>query len=154
LTIAGSGELTLSGSDSYTGGTTVSGGTLDIANPSALSQSGLVTIGSGGRLVLGSGGGIGALLAAGADIVDPLSTPLSGSSPAAADAAALVALGTPADGAAAASGDEPSASGPLASLPPGNASTAVPEPTSIAMGLAAFGGLGLWVLVRRKVRRG
>ena len=57
-------QLTLSGTNTYTGGTTISGGTLDIAAPSALSGSGLVTIGGGGRLVLGSGAGIGALLAA------------------------------------------------------------------------------------------
>ena len=60
----GSGSLTLSGTNTYTGGTTVSGGTLDIAAPSALSGSGLVTIAAGGRLVLGSGAGIGALLVA------------------------------------------------------------------------------------------
>ena len=64
LALSGSGALTLSGTNTYTGGTTVSGGTLDIAAPSALSGSGLVTIAAGGRLVLGSGAGIGALLAA------------------------------------------------------------------------------------------
>ena len=64
LTLSGGGSLTLSGANTYTGGTTVSGGTLDIAAPSALSGSGLVTIAAGGRLVLGSGAGIGALLAA------------------------------------------------------------------------------------------
>ena len=64
LALAGSGALTLSGTNAYTGGTTVSGGTLDIAAPSALSGSGLVTIAAGGRLVLGSGAGIGAMLAA------------------------------------------------------------------------------------------
>ena len=64
LALSGSGQLTLSGTNAYTGGTTVSGGTLDIAAPSALAGSGLVTIAAGGRLVLGSGAGIGALLAA------------------------------------------------------------------------------------------
>ena len=64
LALSGSGALTLSGTNTYSGGTTVSGGTLDIAAPSALSGSGLVTIAAGGRLVLGSGAGIGALLAA------------------------------------------------------------------------------------------
>ena len=53
LAISGSGELTLSGTNAYTGGTTVSGGTLDIAAPIALSGSGLVTIAAGGRLVFG-----------------------------------------------------------------------------------------------------
>ena len=64
LTLSGGGSLTLSGSDSYTGGTTISGGTLTVATPAALPGSGLVTIGSGGRLVLGNGSGIGSVLAA------------------------------------------------------------------------------------------
>ena len=33
VTLAGGGELILSGSDTYTGGTTISGGTLDFASP-------------------------------------------------------------------------------------------------------------------------
>ena len=64
VTQTGSGELILAGSNTYSGGTTINGGTLDITSPSALSGSGLVTIAAGGRLVLGSGAGIGALLAA------------------------------------------------------------------------------------------
>ena len=40
LAISGSGELTLSGTNAYTGGTTVSGGTLDIAAPSACPAAG------------------------------------------------------------------------------------------------------------------
>ena len=81
--ISGSGELTLSGTNSYYGGTTVSGGTLDIAAPSALSGSGLVTIAAGGRLVLGSGAGIGALLTA--------SSPISSEAAALSAAAAIPA---------------------------------------------------------------
>ncbi len=64
LTVTGGGALTISDSDTYTGGTTISGGTLTIASAAALPSSGLVTIGGGGRLVLGSGSGIGAPLAA------------------------------------------------------------------------------------------
>ena len=64
LTLSGSGELTLSGTDTYSGGTTLNGGALEIAAASALPGSGLVSISGGGRLVLGSGAGIGALLAA------------------------------------------------------------------------------------------
>ena len=82
LALSGSGQLTLSGTNAYSGGTTISGGTLDIAAPSALSGSGLVTIAAGGRLVLGSGAGIGALLAA--------------SLPASSDAVALSAASIPA----------------------------------------------------------
>ena len=52
VTLTGGGELILSGPDKYTGGTTVTGGTLDFASPAALSSSGIVTIQSGGEVVL------------------------------------------------------------------------------------------------------
>ena len=121
-------QLTLSGTNTYTGGTTVSGGTLDIAAPSALAGSGLVTIAAGGRLVLGSGAGIGALLAA--------------SSPASSDAVALSAAAS----VPATIGGYESASGNMATLggaPPlsqggggsavGGTAAAVPEPGTIAL---------------------
>jgi fibronectin-binding autotransporter adhesin len=51
LTKSGNGTLTLSGANEYTGGTTVaSGGTLKLANASALSSSSSVTVSSGGTL--------------------------------------------------------------------------------------------------------
>ena len=56
LSVSGGGALILSGTNTYSGGTTVRGGTLDMAAGSALPSSGLLTIGSGGRLVLGGGG--------------------------------------------------------------------------------------------------
>ena len=64
LTMSGNGELVLTGANAYSGGTTISAGTLEIAAASALPGSGLVSISGGGRLVLGSGAGIGALLSA------------------------------------------------------------------------------------------
>ena len=64
LTMSGNGELVLTGANTYSGGTSVSGGVLEIAAASALPGSGLVSISGGGRLVLGSGSGIGALLSA------------------------------------------------------------------------------------------
>ena len=67
LSLSGGGELMLGGTDTYTGGTTISNGTLGMTTASALPSSGLVTIGSGGRLVLGGGSGIGALLGASSD---------------------------------------------------------------------------------------
>ena len=143
LALSGNGALTLSGTNSYTGGTTVSGGTLDIAAPSALSGSGLVTIAAGGRLVLGSGAGIGALLAA--------------SAPVGSDAVALSATAaTPAT-----IGEYESASGNTATpggdaLPPGGvgsavggSAAAVPEPGTIVL-LAA--GVVILAVVRRRSR--
>ncbi len=53
LTKSGNGILTLSGANEYTGNTTVaSGGTLKLANASALSSSSSVTVSSGGTLDL------------------------------------------------------------------------------------------------------
>ena len=144
LTLSGSGELTLSGTNAYTGGTTVSGGTLDIAAPSALAGSGLVTIAAGGRLVLGSGAGIGALLAA--------------SSPVGSGAVALSAAAS----APATIGGYENKSGSMATLggaPPlsqggggsavGGTAAAVPEPGSLAL-LAI--GVGLLAFARRRRR--
>ena len=141
MALSGSGKLTLSGTNAYTGGTTVSGGTLDIAAPSALSGSGLVTIAAGGRLVLGSGAGIGALLAA--------------SSPVGSGAVALSAPSVPAtiggyenesENMATLGGAPPLSQGGGGSAVGGTAA-AVPEPAAIAL-LAA--GVLAAATVRRK----
>ena len=68
LSVSGGGALILSGTDQYTGGTTVNAATLALTSSNALPTSGLLTIGSGGRLVLGGGAGIGALLGASSPI--------------------------------------------------------------------------------------
>ena len=60
----GPGTAVLAGANAYTGSTTVSGGTLEIAAPAALPSASAIVISGGGRLVLGSGAGIGALLTA------------------------------------------------------------------------------------------
>ncbi len=54
VTIAGGGILILSGSNSYTGGTTVSGGTLDFSTPNATPSTGIVTATTGGYVALGA----------------------------------------------------------------------------------------------------
>jgi autotransporter-associated beta strand protein len=51
VTLSGSGSLVLSGSNSYTGGTTVDGGTLILTNPSAIAANTSLTIGAGGILI-------------------------------------------------------------------------------------------------------
>ena len=62
LALSGGGSLTLSGSNSYSGGTTVGGGTLNATTRLRRCPTrGLISVGSGGRLVLGGGSGIGAV---------------------------------------------------------------------------------------------
>ena len=143
LALSGSGELTLSGTNTYTGGTTVSGGTLDIAVPSALSGSGLVTIAAGGRLVLGSGAGIGALLAA-SPPADSGAVALSG----AASAPATICGYENASGSMATLGGAP----PLSQGGGGSAvsgtAAAVPEPGTIA--LLAAGAVAAAALRRKR----
>ena len=68
VSLSGGGALILSGTSGYTGGTNVDGSVLAATAASALPSSGLMTIGSGGRLVLGGGSGIGALLGASSPI--------------------------------------------------------------------------------------
>ena len=57
LTKVGGGQLTLSGVNGYTGGTTVSDGTLAIANGGALPSGTSLTVGAGGEVVFGSAAG-------------------------------------------------------------------------------------------------
>ena len=54
LVKTGNGILILTGTNTYTGGTTVDGGTLDFAGPAATPTAGIVTVNSGGRVVLGA----------------------------------------------------------------------------------------------------
>ena len=55
LTLSGNGQLILSGSNSYTGGTTVNGGTLLIVDSDALPAGQSLSIGSGGTLIFDAG---------------------------------------------------------------------------------------------------
>jgi autotransporter-associated beta strand protein len=80
----GAGMLTLSGVNTYTGGTTVLAGALDVTSPSALASNGVLTIDSGGLMILGSTSGGGD--AAPADTSSP--------APAAATAATSTTAGT------------------------------------------------------------
>ena len=58
----GAGELILAGSDSYTGGTLVTDGTLAIASPEGLPDGGSLVIGAGGSALFGAGIQVGAVL--------------------------------------------------------------------------------------------
>ena len=52
LTKAGTGTLTLTGTADYSGGTDVTAGTLEFAGAAALSSTGILTIASGGEVML------------------------------------------------------------------------------------------------------
>ena len=54
LVMSGSGTQVLAGTNTYTGGTTVSSGTLDFAGPDATPSEGIVTVNPGGYVVLGA----------------------------------------------------------------------------------------------------
>ena len=53
ITLSGDGQLILSGTNDYTGGTTVSGGTLDVLDSAALPEGTSLTVGSGASLFFG-----------------------------------------------------------------------------------------------------
>jgi len=67
LTKIGAGVLMLSGANTYTGGTTVSAGTLDWLNTSAQPASGTTTVASGATLALGVGTSAGFFTSANVD---------------------------------------------------------------------------------------
>ena len=54
LRLAGSSELTLTGSNNYTGGTTIAGGTLEVSSPASLPKSGIINVGRSGTVNLTS----------------------------------------------------------------------------------------------------
>ena len=56
LTKAGAGTLTLTGANTYSGGTTIGGGVLQFANTTAMPASGTVTVESGAALAVNAGG--------------------------------------------------------------------------------------------------
>jgi autotransporter-associated beta strand protein len=135
LNVRGGGVLVLGGADAYTGGTTVSGGTLDVAAASALPESGLLTINGGGRLVLGSAAGIAALL----DASSPIGAGAPALSAAASAPATIAAMGNEVESAATIVGGAP-ASSPSAG---GGKAAAAPEPGTLALlavGLTALAG--------------
>ncbi len=65
FTKAGAGNLTLSGTNSYTGTTAINAGTLTLATATAISDTAAVTVASGGTLALGANKTIGSLGGAG-----------------------------------------------------------------------------------------
>ena len=136
LTKSDTGLLVLAGTNTYTGGTTVSSGTLDFSTPAATPSAGIVTVNPGGYVVLG------ALVGA--------SSPATETTETVTDSSQTVATTSPASaGGAAATGGGASFGG-TGSIAEALPAAAVPEPsTFVLLGVAAVGLLG-YVWRRRK----
>ena len=140
VTLTGGGVLILSGSDTYTGGTTVSDGTIEVADAAALPATGIISVGRSGVVNLTA---LLCLPATATDGIEPTATDSwsgdgSASPGAAADSGASDA-GIAADGLAAAGLAAP------ADIQP------VPEPKTLALLLAGAAGV-VMILRRRQFR--
>ncbi len=141
VALSGSGLLILSGSNTYTGGTIVSGGTLDFASPAALPKTGILNVGRSGSISL-----VGLLAASGAAI--PAESGLS------ADTAAADTVATPPPanaGVSVAGGTDSIAETAAAAAPAGDDAQPAPEPgTLMLLMVAAATMLGAAARGRRR----
>ena len=140
MTLLGGGELILSGSDRYTGGTTVTSGTLDFSTPESMPTAGILTIASGGEVALG------ALVDNSNDSEPAVAAVATGNASAGGDNSgqsaieALLARIRAGRAAEAARGD---AAGPLDGVVASASPAGVPEPSTFALlGIAAIAVLG------------
>jgi fibronectin-binding autotransporter adhesin len=140
VTLSGGGELILSGSDTYTGGTMISGGTLDFASPAALPTTGIINISRPGTVNL-----LGLLAEVAASVG-------SDSDLAAAEAATdTVATTSPASAGAGVASEAAGTALDLLGSIANSDSAALPEPGTMALSTAAAGVL--LALVRWSSRR-
>ncbi len=132
LVMSGSGTQVLAGTNTYTGGTEASSGTLDFARPSAVPSTGVVTFDAGGYVALGR------LLGASSPATDATDTATETSATSGTVATALTAS----EGGAVATGGGASlgGTGSIAGVVP---AAAVPEPSTVVLlGVAVVGLLG------------
>jgi hypothetical protein len=140
----------LSGSNSYSNGTIVSGGTLDFLAPQSLPGTGTMTVSDGGWVVLGDPSGAATLLG--------LLTARSPLAEAAAPNLASAGISSGLSASQATAGNSiPYPLSPIPSVPAmaasgaGNAAS-IPEPGTLALlGVGALGLLG-WVWQRRRAK--
>jgi autotransporter-associated beta strand protein len=135
LNLGGSGTLVLSGSDSYSGGTTVTGGTLDVTSSQALPTTGTLVIGRNGHVVLGNITGAAELLAASPLASESISL---ASTPAVSSIDSSAAVQTSSLATAAVQVSVP-VGAPLSGGP-----AAVPEPGTVLLLLVGAAALAVW----------
>ncbi len=139
VTKTAAGALVLTGTNTYTGGTTVTSGTLDFATPDAMPSTGIVTVPAGCEVALG------ALSGASSPATDATETAVD-----AGETGGTVATSSPASaGGAAATGGGVSLGG-MDSMAEAGPAAAVPEPSSII--LLGVGAAGLLGYIRRRKR--
>jgi autotransporter-associated beta strand protein len=132
LSLSGSGTLVLSGSDSYSGGTTVNSGTLDVNSAQALPTTGVVVVGRNGRVVLGNITGAAEMIAASpltSESISLASVPAVSS----VDSSVAVLASSPAVQVSVPTG-APVSGGPAA----------VPEPGTVLLLLVGAAALAVW----------
>jgi autotransporter-associated beta strand protein len=140
LNVSGPGAVVLDNTNTYTGGTTVSGGTLDFSTPQATPSVGIVTVSTGGYVVLAAlvGTSSPAIEASGTDVTET-----------AANTSTVATSSTAGAGGAVASGGA-NWLGDTDSMAEAGPAAAVPEPSTIALlGAGAIGLLG-YVQARRR----
>ncbi len=139
LVMSGNGVQILTGTNTYTGGTQASGGTLDFATPSSIPSTGVITFTSGGYVA------IGALLGA--------SSPAAAGEEPAGESTATTATTTTTTGIAATTTTDASGvvvvGGAVATIG-GHAAAAVPEPSTVVLLLAGIAGLAIATWRRRR----
>jgi autotransporter-associated beta strand protein len=151
LSMSGTGVLVMAGVNSYTGGTTVSGGTLGFASPEAVPTTGILNVGRSGNISL-----VGLLAASGAAAPadSGLGSDATAAEPDASSASDVVTEATASDGPAAATlGSVGSIAGVTGTGGLTGAPAAVPEPGTMALLLAATAGLAVAAWKRRKLAR-
>jgi autotransporter-associated beta strand protein len=153
VTKVGTGIEVFSGTNTYTGGTTVTGGTLDFATPEATPSEGIVTVNSGGYVVLG------ALVGASSPAVEEEGA--AGkveTTKTAADTSGTVVATTSTDSPTTATSLTTETVGGVAGVPVGGVggavgAAAVPEPGTLVLLLAGAAGLAVGAWKRRRLAR-
>jgi autotransporter-associated beta strand protein len=135
LTLSGSGTLILSGSNDYSGGTTVTGGTLNVNSAQALPTTGMLVVGRNGRVVLGNITGAAEMVAASPLTSESISL---ASTPAVSSIDSSAAVQTSSLATAAVQVSVP-VGAPLSGGP-----AAVPEPGTVLLLLVGAAALAVW----------